>query len=54
MRKLQESKPIQVQVLSTVHAGSENGFPRNYVLVFKAVPTEWDYHDQMNSMDFEK
>ena len=37
-----------------VHAGSNQGFIPNALLVFKSNQTTGDYHHDMNNMNFEK
>lgn len=37
-----------------LHAGSEDGFVENASLVFKSGTKSGDYHDSMNSANFEK
>ncbi|XP_046428166.1 uncharacterized protein LOC124183570 [Neodiprion fabricii] len=48
-------KPISKgQRLVIVHAGSENGFVPNALLLFKAGTRSGDYHDNMNYENYEK
>ncbi|XP_046586413.1 uncharacterized protein LOC124292739 [Neodiprion lecontei] len=48
-------KPISKgQRLVIVHAGSENGFVPNALLLFKAGTKSGDYHDNMNYENYEK
>lgn len=48
-------KPISKgQRVVIVHAGSENGFVPNALLVFKAGTKSGDYHDNMNFINYEK
>ncbi|XP_046416169.1 uncharacterized protein LOC124177619 [Neodiprion fabricii] len=48
-------KPVSKgQRLVIVHAGSENGFVPNALLLFKAGTKSGDYHDNMNYENYEK